>query len=467
MADNINEVFKLKVLIIGAGKGGSSLLPILANNRQIEIVGMVDINPSAPGLTLARHYNLPISRDYKKLLTDQVDLIINVTGSEELQKKLEKEKPEKTEIMSGGSALLTYILLEHSEKTAAMLKKIYDVTLILSSLTDFQRILREIVLSAMEITKTPAGSVALYNHQKNQMDMAVSEGFSKKFAAVKKWQVRPNGLTNTILTRPYPTIIKNVEKEPFFKNPILIQEGVKSLIATPLVSGGKIVGILYVDDFKPRSFESEEILALSLLANKAAVSIEKAQLLEEIKHLSITDHLTQLYNHRYFRERLMEEFERARRYNTPLSIVLADLDDFKQYNDNFGHLTGDKMLKEVSSIIKASVRKADVVARYGGEEFILILPQTNLESALKVAERVRQAVEKHVFKKDQKVLSSLSLSAGIACYPTHASTQDELIGAADEALYEAKKRGKNRSIIYNVTLFRSKSCPLTQPKEKE
>jgi diguanylate cyclase (GGDEF)-like protein len=466
MADNKNEVLKLRVLIIGAGKGGSSLLPILAKNRQIEIVGVVDKNPAAPGLTLARRYNLPISRDYKKFLTDQVDLIINVTGSKELQKKLEKEKPKKTEIMSGGSALLTWILLEHSEKTAAMLKKIYDIALILSSSTELQKILKEIVLSAMEISNTPAGSIALYNPQKNQMEMAVSQGFSKNFSAVKRWQVRPNGLTNLILTRPYPTIIENVEKEPFFKNPILIQEGVKSLIATPLMGGGTMVGILYVDDFKPRQFESEEILALSLLANKAAISIEKAQLLEEIKQLSITDHLTQLYNHRYFRERLKEEFERSRRYNMPLSVVLADLDDFKQYNDEFGHLTGDHVLKKVARIIKANVRKADVVARYGGEEFILVLPQTNLEAALRVAERVRQAVERHVFKKGQKVLGSLTLSAGIACYPYHAGTQDELIGAADEALYEAKKQGKNRCIVYNVTLLRSKSCPLPRPKEK-
>jgi len=159
------------------------------------------------------------------------------------------------------------------------------------------------------------------------------------------------------------------------------------------------------------------------------------------------DGLTDVYNHRYFQERLNTEIARARRYRHPLSIVMADLDNFKTYNDTWGHQDGDRLLIWFASLCKRSVRQMDIVARYGGEEFVFILPETSAEEALVVAEHIRSKVE----RESSEVLGvsrQVTVSAGIAVFPVHGSTRHALVLSADAALYSAKQQGKNRCVIY-------------------
>jgi diguanylate cyclase (GGDEF)-like protein len=456
---------KVKVLIVGAGKGGSALLPILLKETHIEIVGMVDIREDAPGLEIAKKYGIPTATDFRELLP-KANVVINVTGKTELRKDILKEKPD-VEIMDGGCALIMWMLATRFEKSATLLRKIYEIVLLLASSTDMEKILNEIVHSATMLTNTPAGSLALYDESKNELSMATSLGFSEQFSRVRKWNVRIGGLTSLILSNKTPTVIEDVKKEPFFKNPVLLKEGVRSLMAIPLTVRGKIVGILYVDDFKPRKFTKEEIDSLTLLASQAAIAIEKTQLLQEIKKMAITDGLTGLYNHRHFRERLKEEVERTRRHNDFLTLLIFDLDNFKEYNDHFGHLVGDQVLKDTARIITESIRLSDIASRYGGEEFAIILPQTSLEAGIKVGERIRKKIENHVINQDGKVLGKITISGGLATYPTHALTDEELISAADEALYEAKRTGKNRVVPYNVSLLREKTCPLKRSEKSK
>ncbi len=218
---------------------------------------------------------------------------------------------------------------------------------------------------------------------------------------------------------------------------VLKQQDIELII--PMIHKFKLVGFLalgkkYIDeDFKQRDFSF-----LSTIAPLAANAVSNAHLYE----MAILDGLTRVYLGRYFQQRCKEEIKRAKRYNKVLSLVMWDIDHFKQVNDNFGHLTGDLVLKEMTGIFKRSYRQGiDLIGRYGGEEFVMLLPDTPLEGAVTMCERLRRKVEKYAFC-DGKI--NLTISGGISVYPDDGATYDKLIERADIELYNAKKAGRNK-----------------------
>jgi two-component system cell cycle response regulator len=169
---------------------------------------------------------------------------------------------------------------------------------------------------------------------------------------------------------------------------------------------------------------------------------------QKLQSLAVTDGLTGLHNHRAFQDYLEEQFRTAMRNKQPLALILMDVDHFKQYNDTYGHQAGDEVLRQVAQILQANVREGDFVARYGGEEFVIVLPRTDLESAVAVAERLRRAVESAEWH-----LRPITGSFGVACIRPDMETRQELIEAADQALYQAKKNGRNRVEAWNYRLL--------------
>jgi diguanylate cyclase (GGDEF)-like protein len=169
---------------------------------------------------------------------------------------------------------------------------------------------------------------------------------------------------------------------------------------------------------------------------------------ERMKQLSITDDLTETYNYRYFMESLDLELRRAKRYEYPISLMMLDIDNFKNYNDSYGHMAGDRVLKQVATVMKNTVRHTDILARYGGEEFAGILIKTNLDDACQIAERVRLAIEdSEIEHRESHPRGRLTVSIGISTFGPKISSVRGLIHTADKALYEAKREGKNRVSI--------------------
>ncbi|MBF0619663.1 MAG: GGDEF domain-containing protein [Candidatus Omnitrophica bacterium] len=187
----------------------------------------------------------------------------------------------------------------------------------------------------------------------------------------------------------------------------------------------------------------------TVLANQFALALRRIRLYKEVEEMSVTDSLTRLYTRRYFSERFAEEFARAKLRKSPLSLLMLDVDSFKRVNDQYGHLTGDIVLREVGRIVGLQTREIDITGRFGGEEFCAIFPDTDKPGALLAAERIRAAVAEARIRAYDAVLN-VSVSIGVATFPEDARQMDELLDKADWALYRAKKLGRNRVVAFSV-----------------
>ncbi len=213
--------------------------------------------------------------------------------------------------------------------------------------------------------------------------------------------------------------------------------------------GERRIGILnFTDKAGGDPFTARDLEMLRAIAPQIAVAIDRTTLKDkagEFEQLSVTDPLTGLLNRRYLEERLAEEITRSKRHRFSMSLMMLDVDNFKSYNDSFGHPAGDSALRIVADILKETLRGADVAARYGGEEFAILLPQTSSEEAAQIGERIRKRVERTEFEK-----RPVTVSIGIAGCSNEIDTPRDLISAADVALYAAKNHGRNNVQIFNA-----------------
>jgi len=247
-------------------------------------------------------------------------------------------------------------------------------------------------------------------------------------------------------------IVKNL-KTSFFvsenrKEPISVKLELdseeESLTAIPLISEKEIIAVLIIFNLPYKEYYN-----MLIFSGQFSLQLKKINLYEKIQQLSILDDLTGVFVRRYFLQRFKEEFKRAVKHNLYLALLMLDIDHFKQHNDNYGHLVGDRLLKDIADIIKSTIREIDLVGRYGGEEFTLVLPDTDLSGAELVAERIRTGIHDHKFKVYDETIS-ITASLGICLYPDNTHFFDDLVHYADMALYRAKHEGRNRCRTFDA-----------------
>jgi len=223
------------------------------------------------------------------------------------------------------------------------------------------------------------------------------------------------------------------------------KRGDGSFITIPLSVGDKSLGVLTVGHPSGEPFRETEIQFLTSLANQVAVAVDRCRLYSRTKELSVRDELTGLYNRRHFQEVVRMEIKRASRFASATSLLMIDVDHFKEFNDTYGHVKGDLMLKELGRLLSEHVREVDTVARWGGEEFVVVLPDTPLTDSVHVAEKLRSLVEEQsvVFCTLLEVSRAITVSIGVSSYPERADSEEALLNSADVALYDAKGRGRN------------------------
>lgn len=220
----------------------------------------------------------------------------------------------------------------------------------------------------------------------------------------------------------------------------------RSFASIPLLSGGEVMGVLNLYHSQPDVFNESMSPLLSIIASQVAATVKRVLVYQQLQKQAVTDSLTGLANHGYFYRRLREEVQRAKRYKSPLSLLLIDADNFKLVNDRYGHRAGDTVLQALASLLVAQLRDSDIVARYGGEEFGVLLPHTDVEPARVAAERLGEAIRQMSIPSRRGCLH-ISVSIGVASLPYHAQSADVLVQKADHALYRAKKAGKDRVCV--------------------
>jgi len=218
-----------------------------------------------------------------------------------------------------------------------------------------------------------------------------------------------------------------------------------AFLAVPVSVAQNTLGVILFETDGKNFHGENETKTLSFFANQVGIALENARLYREVEVLSLTDGLTELYNHRHFQKILHEELNRSSRYKHPLSLLMIDVDYFKDYNDTYGHQAGDALLASAAKIIRGNIRHTDIAARYGGDEFYVILLETSKEAAFLKAEKIRREMEANRFIDNRKQPDkNPSVSVGVAAFPADAADREKLLKKVDDALYRSKKEGRNR-----------------------
>ena len=259
-----------------------------------------------------------------------------------------------------------------------------------------------------------------------------------------KFDIGPTaGLLNEVITRQCTLHIKPTELCLLQNDPLYDAFKFNECVLVPLWVKNQIIGVIYVDNMiTSRPIEDSDKETLEMFSSQAALAIENSYLYESSILKAHTDSLTGLWNYGYFRYRYDELYDEALRYNHNLSLIMLDVDDFKQYNDSFGHPEGDKALISMAKVLKKQFRKNDVICRYGGEEFMIILPGIERAEAASIAERMRQAIEENVGLK-----RAITASVGVVDFFDKAKEKADLVEEVDKNLYTAKKSGKNKVVF--------------------
>jgi diguanylate cyclase (GGDEF)-like protein len=256
-------------------------------------------------------------------------------------------------------------------------------------------------------------------------------------------EVSLDSLTGLVIKQNNTVIKAKKISTPYFTEHERGLDSFNSFFGAPLHRDEKVSGVLVLLSKKKNNYPEDKKDPVLFLADLIAIALEKAKLYAETRALSIRDGLTNAFNHRFFQEKLTEELKRAQRSGSTFSLLMLDIDEFKKFNDQFGHQMGDNVLKHISENVRKIIREIDIFARYGGEEFIIILPETDLDGALNAAQKIRELVEmRPLIAKNKRY--DVTVSIGCATFPFDGTDKDSLIGKADEALYRAKKEGRNR-----------------------
>ena len=306
--------------------------------------------------------------------------------------------------------------------------------------------LLEVVLDTAVVTLQARAGVVLYGAPE-QMHVVADRGMHEAGLVAPAGIAPGIGVLGRVVTSGEAVRGRLGSGAPALE-PSETEPGVGNIFAVPLRSMGNVVGVLALyDRVDGRPFDEGDVESLGTLSTQASIAMDNVQLHQEAQRLSTTDALTGLWNFRYLSSSLGREIERANRFERPLAVLMLDIDHFKQVNDQHGHARGDAVLRELAQRVQEQIREVDTFARYGGEEFVVVLPETTVEGATQLAERICVAVRREPFHAEGEESLNVTVSVGGAAFPGHGSSAATLMRAADRALYVAKNEGRDRSHV--------------------
>ena len=299
---------------------------------------------------------------------------------------------------------------------------------------------RRILNTLKDIIAYDMADILIYKKEKNALVLLVQVGYPDdlKEKTIREQKVEGKELKVAAFSalKRKPIYIENMKEHPLtgYVHSLCKKYNISQMYTLPLISQDKLEGVLQVVVKKPKTLSRKDRSLLDTVSEEIAAGIAKIKAEEKLRELTQKDYLTGLYNYQHLWQKVEEEEERGKRYGEVYSAIYLDIDNFKAYNDTYGHLEGDRVLKKLGEILKSSLRKSDSAYRYGGEEFVILLPHTKKEMARTVAERIKDRVCKNLS------FARITVSIGV----TDSDTSENVVRTADEAMYEAKREGKNK-----------------------
>ena len=337
-------------------------------------------------------------------------------------------------------------LFADTQRSAKEMTSLYHIGLVTTSSLDINEVLHLIYEQVKGVVRSDTFYIALYDEDQGELRYDL---FIESAKALPPFRARVDsvGIPGWVIRNRKPLFIRHwseeVEQLPFEAG--MVGAPTQSVISVPLIAKNKIVGVMSVQAVEPNAFDDNHLRLLTAIASQAALALENARLHATVNEQAQRDPLTGVFHHGSFIDRLNAAIEHARAHNESLALIMLDIDRFKQYNDTYGHLVGDDVLRSTVEAIQNHLKNTDVVGRWGGEEFGIVLRNVTRAQARAVAERIRQTVESNIMKDTHnRQIPSPTVSQGIALFPEDATEIEELIDKADFALFRAKDQGRNR-----------------------
>ncbi len=389
-----------------------------------------------------------LSRNFNRMLTRITDLAATkIQSDQDLQMaqeqlKLRSRLEEKNAIIERTNQTLEGLVRD--------LSLIYEIGQEVNSIIDLDNLYTKITRTLERYLRINEFAILLYDERREELQVKAAYGFPDEEAILKTAFRKGEGITGLVAETGKKIYIKDTSREERFLHYKGERPAVpSSFLSLPLVYKEEVLGVINFARQGRSSFTYQDVKKLSLVAGQVALAIANARLYTRTRELSVKDELTGINNRRYFQQMLQMEWKRAVRFHRKLSLIMIDVDHFKAYNDSFGHLQGDAVLRQIGTLLRRNLREVDTVARFGGEEFIALLPDTDKRGAIVAAEKVRALVEEHRFLDEKRQATrGITISAGISTFPDDVEEMDDLIDHADIALYRAKESGRNRVLCF-------------------
>src|ERR1700760_1369697 len=319
------------------------------------------------------------------------------------------------------------------------LRVFHDVARALTSSLDLDSILGAIMQQMAQYFEPESWSLLIVDEELQNLYYALAAGRSPEDRSLRV--AMGEGIAGWVAQHGEPVIVSEPGSDPRFSGPE------RSAICIPLHFRERTLGVIELVNYRASNLTEETLAFLQVLCDYAAIAIQNVRAFERIQELTILDDCTGLYNSRHLFSVTENELERSRRFNLPFSLIFIDLDHFKAVNDQYGHLTGSRLLAEIAHTIKHNVRGVDSAFRYGGDEFIVLLPQTGKDAALEVTQRLLSALRDTRYLSSDGLDLQMMASFGIASYPEDGTSIQEIIGAADEMMYLVKNLSRGHIAV--------------------
>ncbi len=330
-----------------------------------------------------------------------------------------------------------------------------DVAKALTSSLNLDSILQTIMEKMAEFFRPDTWSLLMVDEQKDELYFAIAIGDAAETLKTVRMRMG-EGIAGWVARNGESLIVPDVYNDPRFAKRVdeYTKWKTRSIICVPLQSKHRVLGVIQLINCAMESFGEQEMFFLHALCDYAAIAIDNSRSVEKIQELTITDDCTGLYNARHLYKTLEAEVYRSARFGYEFSVIFMDLDHFKTVNDTYGHLVGSKLLQEIGFKVKSQLRLIDYAFRYGGDEFVILLPQTDKNSALVVAKRLQEMMRRTQFLSDDGLNLNVRCSMGLATYPEDAKSSHEIIRQADEMMYMVKNSSRDNIAVAQQGLLR-------------